>query len=400
MRTVRRIRAYFGGVVKFLFHSVGMLLFKPLIGAADPRSLDRQAPRKILYVCLAYRGDFVINFPAICALRKHFQNSHITCWVRGFNESLARMNPDIGEVIVYDDFSSNPIRTIIESMVGRRHLGFVKGLRLFDIYMDDSGYAFTALAGFLAKIPLRVGRNFQGLGFLNHFEVPLDQNSQLIERRLKLLKVFGVNLSLDDIPKPYFKVDANVRDAILRQYGLSHLNYFTVQPFAGWEAKNWGMDRYVRTATIFASRSGLQPVFVGSASEKSAIDGELREFQCDAVNLAGTAGLDQAAIIISGSSLHMGGDSIGGHLAAAFNVPSVTIFGPTNPHLSAYLGGRNVGVFKKTQCTPKRDRIYCCFDAGRGCPRISCMKELSEDDVLRVLIDVWTGKEQRPVVEL
>jgi ADP-heptose:LPS heptosyltransferase len=289
---------------------------------------------------------------------------------------------------------------MIEVFGGRRHLDFVKRLRKFDIYVDDSGYAFTAIAGFLAKIPLRIGRNFQGFGFLDHFEVPLDRNSQLIERRLKLLKVFGVKLSLNDVPKPYFKVDAHVRDAILRQHGLSHLKYFTIQPFAGWDAKNWGIDKYCMVSKLFASYSGMTPVFLGADYEDTLIDDAIRKQGMTAVNIAGAGGLKDTAAIIAAARMHFGADSVGSQLAISIGIKSLTIFGPVNPMLCSYLGGHNIGVIKRTRCMAKPGKLYCCFDAGRSCSRASCMKELSEDDVLRVLIDVWTGKERRPVVEL
>ena len=399
MRAVRRIKSQINSIAKFLIHLAGSLLLRPWIVKPNPQSIGREQSLRILYVCLAYRGDLVINFPAIDALKKKFPNSHLTCWVRGFNESLARMNHNIDEGIVYDGFSPRPLASILEIAMGDNHLGLIRRLRDFDIFLDDSGYAFTAIAGFRAKIPLRVGRNFQGLGFLNHFEFPLDPNSQLIHRRLKPLRVFGIDLTLNDIPKPYFNFDPILRLSILKEFGLSGLDYFTIQPFAGWEAKNWGIDRYGRVAKQFAEDSGLTPVFLGSQSERAIIDKMLAEHRLKAANFAGIADLNEVAAVIAGARMHFGADSVGSQLAISLGVKSLTIFGPANPVLCSYLGGPNFGITKRTKCSPKPGRLYCCFDAGRSCPHISCMRELREEDVLRALIDVWRGKAAQPLME-
>jgi ADP-heptose:LPS heptosyltransferase len=137
----------------------------------------------------------------------------------------------------------------------------------FDIYIDDFGYSYSALAGFRSKIPYRIGRNSQGFGFLNHYEVPLDPNMQLIERRLKLLKLLGIDLSLDEIPKPYMEINGELISNSLHKFGNSDSEYCVVQPFAGWKAKNWGLDKYCRVVGEFSNYSGLMPVFIGSRDE-------------------------------------------------------------------------------------------------------------------------------------
>jgi ADP-heptose:LPS heptosyltransferase len=399
MRIIKRFRFFFNGIAKIVIHAIGPLFVRPRIGRSDPNAFERGEKHRILFVCLAYRGDLLLTFPVIAALKRHFPNSHLTCWVREYNEALARMNPDINDIVVYDKFPVNPLKSMVEFFVGAKHRGLIQNMQKYDIYVDDSGYAFTSLAGYRAKIPLRIGRNFQGLGFLNHFEYPLDTDTQLIVRRLKLLRTFDLELSLNDICKPYFTIDINIRAKVQREYGIAELNYFTVQPFAGWAAKNWGIDRYCRVARHFVSQSNLMPVFLGSQEERALIDEALSRHKLDAINLAGKGGMEKAMAIIAGARLHFGADSVGSQAAISLGVTSLTIFGPVNPILSSYLGGGNFGIIKRTRCTPRSDKLYCCFDAGRSCKRLSCMKELREEDVLNTLTDIWSGKELSTVVE-
>ncbi len=399
MYFIVRTKSAINSVIKFWIHLFGSIFIRPFIGKPDFQKLDPQKPYKILYVCLAFRGDLVVNFPAINAIKSHFPNSKITCWLHDYNEPLARLIPAVDNVISYGDSGRSAISLFLEFLRGTKHSPFLQKLKEFDLYIDDSGYSYTALAGFRSKIPYRIGRNFQGFGFLNHREFPLDFNVQLIERRLKLLQPFGLKLSLKDIPKPYMKISPEIITAARTKFGISSSDYFAVQPFAGWEAKNWGLDKYCQVTREFSIFSGLLPVFIGSPAEQPLIKESLSRLELNAVNIAGLASLDESTAIIAGSRFYFGPDSIGNHLAIALGIKSLTMFGPTHPTLSSYLGGVNIGIRKITRCTPGPGQAYCCIDGGRSCRHNVCMIELRQEDVLETLRQHWSGEKLPIVVE-
>jgi heptosyltransferase I len=387
------------GICKVLFHFLGTLAFRLTLGKPDFQNIQSDKSYNILYVSLWFRGDLILSLPTIDALKRRFPNSKISCWVRGFNEPLARMHPTIDNVIVYDDYPKSVSGVILNLLRRKNDSVFINQLKRFDIYIDDSGAAYSAVAGYRAKIPYRIGRNSQAFGFLYHFDTPNDFNMQLIERRLKLLEPFGERLSLGDIQKPFMQIAKDTLNITLLESSLLDVAYFTVQPYAGWAAKNWGLDKYCYAARQFAAISKLMPVFIGSSQEKKLIAESIDKHPFSAINLAGSVDIDKAAMIIAGAQMHLGGDSVGGQISVALGIKSVTVFGPTHPTLSAYLGGSNIGVYKRTKCTPKDGKIYCCFDAGRTCTRLSCMKELEADDVLQVMQDLWQGKRLPPAIE-
>jgi ADP-heptose:LPS heptosyltransferase len=400
MRIVNIIKYYFNAILKFVLHFVGFIIFKLFRDRPNCSKIDQNAHIRILYVSLAYRGDLLVNFPAISALKKFFPNSSLACWVRAFNEPLAKLSPDIDKIIVYDQFSNKPLKAILEIAKGRKHKKIIRDFKGYNIYIDDSGYAFTSLAGFLAKIPLRIGRNFQGFGFLNHYDFPYDKNGQLIEKRLKFLRPFGLKLILGNIKKPYLTINESTICETLRQYDLSGIDYFTIQPFAGWEAKNWGIDNYGQLAAQFSAFSNMLAVFIGSDLEKDPIDQAITKYDLRAVNLAGTIDLMKTSAIIAGAQIHLGTDSVGSQIAMALGKKSVTIFGPANPLKCAYLGGENRGLLKRTRCTARNDKLYCCFDGGRSCGRQMLTKSLSVPEVYQVIAYIWSGKEKRNLIEL
>ena len=310
------IKSHMVAFTKLFVHALGSLFIKPFILLKRNKAvITTERAINILYICLAYRGDLVLNFPAISALKRHIPDSKITCWVRGYNEYLANLNPDIYQVIVYDDFRSGGVGIFRELLLKFSHKRFFKRIKenRFDMCIDDSGYAFTALVCAFARIPFRIGRNSQGFGFLYHHEFPYDFNAPLIKKRFKLLSPLNISIKSDSELIPRINIPLNMREAVLKRAGLDSIKsgYFTVHPYAGWAAKNWNNDKFACVISEFAGFSGLLPVFIGGPSDKEQISDIVNKISVNTLNLAGTLSLPEIAALISGAVIHFGVDSIG-----------------------------------------------------------------------------------------
>ncbi len=399
-----RIRTSVTAVIKFFIHLLGIILISPFIRIRRPESIaEDHGGVRILYVCLAFTGDLILNFPAILALKKEFPGSKITCWVREYNRNLAALNRDIDEVICYDDFEKTGIKMLFDLARVGTHDRFITQLTEgeFDVCIDDSGYGFSAVSCFRADIPLRVGRNTQGFGFLYNYEYPYDFNDSLTRKKLRLLEPLGIFVKDAESIIPTIQVSEDQLRTAMTKCGLEFggSNYLTVQPFGGWEAKSWDIEKFAFVVDNFALKTGLIPVFIGGGNDFAGISKIEGMIKVQGYNAAGKLELDESAALIAGARLHFGVDSFGTHVAEATGVKSLTIFGPTNPRLIAILRAQNIAVMKKTSCSPQERKIYCCPDAGRSCPHLSCMKELEADDVLSVLIELWEDRVKERVIE-
>jgi ADP-heptose:LPS heptosyltransferase len=88
-----------------------------------------------------------------------------------------------------------------------------------------------------------------------------------------------------------------------------------VHPFASAPDKTWPADRFL----ALASHTGLDPVFIGSATD------DMTPFPAHRC-LQG-AGLEQVKSLLSSAALFIGTDSGPAHMAAAFGLPSLIFFG-------------------------------------------------------------------------
>jgi ADP-heptose:LPS heptosyltransferase len=86
--------------------------------------------------------------------------------------------------------------------------------------------------------------------------------------------------------------------------------------------KAWRMDGFLAVAERL-KQTGMEPVFIGGAAD------DLSPFRAYR-SIAG-APLSEIKALLAGAALFVGNDSGPAHVAAAFGVPSVVVFGRTDP---------------------------------------------------------------------
>jgi ADP-heptose:LPS heptosyltransferase len=95
--------------------------------------------------------------------------------------------------------------------------------------------------------------------------------------------------------------------------------YAVVHATAAARYKTWCTEGFLAAAERLARTHGLEPVFIGSAADDLA---PYRQYRT-----AAGAPLGEVMSLISGASLFVGNDSGPAHVAAAFGVPVVVLFG-------------------------------------------------------------------------
>ena len=95
--------------------------------------------------------------------------------------------------------------------------------------------------------------------------------------------------------------------------------YAVVHPFASAPDKAWSVDRFVE----LAGKLGMRAVVLAGPLDDVAPFAKFRVYQ--------NAPLDTVKRLLRDAALFIGNDSGPAHMAAAFNVPGVILFGPTNP---------------------------------------------------------------------
>ncbi len=143
---------------------------------------------------------------------------------------------------------------------------------------------------------------------------------------------------------PSIRVGDAAREAAaarLREKGIREgQRYAVIAPASAYGlVKDWPPDHY-RALVERVNREANLPVVVTGGAGQAGVCQAVADRQEAAVNLAGATALDEFIGLLAGSSLFVGGDSGGAHAAGALGIPSVVVFGITNPSRTRPLGGR------------------------------------------------------------
>lgn len=187
--------------------------------------------------------------------------------------------------------------------------------------------------------------------------------------------------------RPQLKLNAAIADAALAGMQLQRQGYYAFAPGAEYgPAKRWPAHHFA----VLAEQLGLPIVLLGSTKE-SALCAEIAHFvntaqpgQC--LDWSGRTSLDHALAAIAAAKAMVSNDSGLMHVAAAFGVPQVALFGsssplhtpPLNPLAHVLWLKNDPGYLPALDCAP-------CF--ARECPlgHTRCLVDITPDDVLRFL---------------
>ena len=146
-------------------------------------------------------------------------------------------------------------------------------------------------------------------------------------------------------------------------------------------AKQWYPERFAEVAFVLSKNYEI--IIFGGAKEKKPskdierilVEKGVENFK----NLTGMTSIQELINKISSLDLFITGDSGPMHIAACFQIPTVTIFGPTNDHeTSQWMAEKSVVVKKALDCQP-------CMQ--RTCPlkHHDCMRLIKTKDVLNAV---------------
>jgi heptosyltransferase III len=262
------------------------------------RLLERiPAGARIAVIRLRSLGDCVLTTPALALLRAYRPDLHIGVVVEDRFAGVFEGNTDVHAILP-------PRSAELVRFRPKLAINFHGGSRSMAL-MAASG------AG------LRAGFAHHSYGFLYTHKIPRAQEILGEERPVHTAEhlasaMFWLGVPIGEIPRARLVARAPEASA-----------YAVLHPFASQPDKTWPADRFLSIAERLRARSGLEPVFVAGPEDHIRPFAKYRTL----VN----APLSEVKNVMAGAQLFVGNDSGPAHVAAAFGVPVVVLFGPSNP---------------------------------------------------------------------
>jgi len=304
------------------------------------------------------------------------RGEHLTVGALPWVAPVYRAMPQVAEVIEFP-FAHGGLQWSARRLLARQ----LKGR--FDTAYVCPNSLKSALLPFLAGIPKRVGylgESRFGLLTQRLKNPPRDQRPPMIGFYTALSGEKG-----SDSDRPELHLDARAVDQALADMGLQRGGYYVFAPGAEYgPAKRWPAAHFSELALGL----DLPVVLLGSGKEFALCDeiaapvNAKQPGKC--INLAGKTSLAHAFSAIAATKSIASNDSGLMHVAAAFNVRQVAIFGSSSPLHTPPLNQQATILWLKTQpdyqppldCAP-------CFE--RVCPlgHTRCLVDITPAAVLQ-----------------
>jgi heptosyltransferase-2 len=236
----------------------------------------------------------------------------------------------------------------------------------------------SALLPFLASIPRRVGYLGEArVGLLTHrLKNPKDKPPMV---------AFYSALSGDseglEHDRPELQLNGEAAANALALHGQQPQGFYVFAPGAEYgPSKRWPTRHFAELARLLDRPA----VLLGSGKEAALCEEISKEGNC--LNLAGKTSLDQAFALIASARAAISNDSGLMHVAAAFGVPQVALFGSSSPLHTPPLNekARVVWLKREPDYLPPLD-CAPCFE--RECPlgHHRCLEDVRPQRVLALL---------------
>ena len=312
-------------------------------------------------------GDAVMTMPALRSLRKAYPGATISLLVKPPVIPVFENNPDIDEIIAYDEK--------FKGLIGKLRLARLLRKRKFSMAVLLQNAFDAALIAYLARVPRRIGYNRDRRGFLLTDPVPFDGEDRKIHHTayyLKLLSSAGIPAGFEE-PVIYLSLEERLQArAVLSALSRPILGINPGATFGS--AKRWFPGRFAEVANWFRRDTGGHTVIFGSQSEMALaheIDKRIPEGK---LLLAGKTSLRELAALISECDVMIANDSGAMHIACAVGTPTLAIFGSTDPKLTGPLAAGHDVIKKDFSCSP-------CFERSCLTKDLRCMYTVTAEEV-------------------
>ena len=232
----------------------------------------------------------------------------------------------------------------------------------------------SALIPWLARIPLRVGYAGESRFVLLNRRLPNPGGRPPMVAFYSALA--GGTPAPDERPSLAFP--ASALEAATQAAGVVRGGYWAFAPGAEYgPAKCWPAERYAELARTLHERHGLPVLLLGSGKEAALCEHIAAAAPGACHVLAGQTSLIDAMALIAAARGVVSNDSGLMHVAAAFGVPQVAVFGSTSPEHTPPLNPRARVLWLKEElqldCAPCFDRV-CRFGHTRCLKGVSALR--------------------------
>ncbi len=332
-------------------------------------------------------GDVVLATPVLAALRGHFVDAQITYLLRAYVEDLIAGGGWHDELVHWPAGKGlareRDTLRMARELARRRH----------DVAILMTNSFRSALVAYLAGAKRRVGYARDGRSWLLTDRLPsLKKDGRFVPTPIlpyyaRLAEHVGCAVADRKLRLVITPEQEAAGQTLKRHYGLDRGRpYAIVNAGAKFGAsKCWPADRYAELCERLPRDFGLTPVLIGAPGEAALLRRIATIAQADVVCCTDPpTTLGSLKVLVRDAALLVGNDTGPRHYGEAFDIPLVTIFGPTHQEWVATGYAAEIKLQVPVDCGPCQ-LPECPLDHR-------CMTRLSVEMVLEAIDRVLGGR--------
>ncbi|MFC1512710.1 glycosyltransferase family 9 protein [bacterium] len=335
--------------------------------------------KKFLIIQLRKLGDVLLTTPVIDVLKDNFPKAQIDFFTETPFYDIASYNPKLTNLFLLNKHS------IKDQLYTLRKIRRQK----YDYALDFFGNPRSAWWAFFSGAKNRLGYDYPGRKHLYNICVKRDMKPKyVVDFKMDLLKPLGID---SDYLKTSIYVQANIREKML--------NFIKEKGWNGYDkivglvtpnnrdvsrVKNWRFDGFADLAQKVIKELNAHVLILWGPGEQEEMRKLKSMINNDKVIVSPGMNVKELAGILSYCSVVV--TSCGGskHIAVSQDVPTVTIFGPTQEKCWNPPTDKNIAV--------KAKNLECIECDQTSCSRMDCMKLVTTDMVFNAVKKILDNK--------
>jgi lipopolysaccharide heptosyltransferase I len=345
------------------------------------KPLDLTRVERLLILKVSSMGDIVHASPVAAALKRAYPHLKIGWVAEDRHAGVLEGSPAIDRLHIIPHRLLR--RQALSRAAWRAFWALVREIRAerYQVALDLQGLLKSALWGVLGGVPIRLGGHRMREGtwlLMKRLPIPDLPDRHVVVQYLEATRWLGV-----EQPTPVefpLVIPQEAEESAARKLAAIGATdrFLSMNPSAGREWKRWDIAKFAELSDRIEAEWHIPVVFVGGPGDKP-LEERLRALKrCPLRSLIGQTSLKEVMAVVRCSTVHVCGDTGTAHIAAAFGVPCVALYGPTRPERTGPFG-QQAGVLDK--------RALCQHCPPNRCLRHECLQWITVEEVMARLAE-------------